>query len=196
MENVPPKLIEKTEEEDELSNISLRLLDFSDVDDFMVWATDDKVVQFCSWGTDTYASKEAAMNYIADVVIPHPWFRAICLDGRPIGAISVSPNRGNDSCRAEMGYVLGSNYWGRGIVTQAVKMAARSVFVEWPHLERLEALVDVENKGSQRVLEKSGFQREGVLRKYCLLKGKVRDTVIFSLLSTDPLVNSFMYSYL
>ncbi|CAL5410231.1 unnamed protein product [Camellia sinensis] len=93
MENVPPKLIEKTEEEDELSNICLWLLDFSDVDDFMVWATDDKVIQFYLWGTNTYASKEAAMNYIADVVIPHPWFRAICLDGRAIGAISVSPNR-------------------------------------------------------------------------------------------------------
>ncbi|KAI8011465.1 putative N-acetyltransferase p20 [Camellia lanceoleosa] len=196
MENFPPKLVEKTEEEeeDELSNISLRLFDFSDVDDFMVWATDDKVIQFCSWDTDTYASKEAAMNYIANFVIPHPWYRAICLNGRPIGDIAVSPNRGNDSCRAEIGYVLGSNYWGRGIVTQAVKMAARSVFVEWPHLERLEALVDVENKGSQRVLEKSGFQREGVLRKYYLQKGRARDTVIFSLLSTDPLINSFMYS--
>ncbi|KAL7251760.1 hypothetical protein ACSBR1_013589 [Camellia fascicularis] len=113
MENVPPKLVEKTEEEDELSNISRRLLDFSDVDDFMVWATDDKVVQFCSWGTDTYASKEAAMNYVADVVIPHPWFRAICLDGQPIGEISVSPNRYGHS------HVWGYIFWisTRGKVT-------------------------------------------------------------------------------
>ncbi|KAL7251759.1 hypothetical protein ACSBR1_013588 [Camellia fascicularis] len=73
-------------------------------------------------------------------------------------------------------------------------MAARSVFVEWPHLERLEALVHVENKGSQRVSEKTGFQREAVLRKYYFQKGRARDVVMFSLLSTDPRVNSFMYS--
>ncbi|KAL4272839.1 hypothetical protein GQ457_13G025500 [Hibiscus cannabinus] len=64
-------------------------------------------------------------------------------------------------------------------------MVADIIFDERPHLERLEALVDVENLGSQRVLEKAGFQREGVLRKYIFLKGRSRDVVMFSLLSTD-----------
>ena len=98
----------------------------------------------------------------------------------------MTKNSGNDKCRGELGYVLGSNYWGRGIATKAVKQVANTIFVEWPHLERLEAIVDVENPGSQRVLEKAGFQREGVLRKYMLLKGKSRDLVMFSLLSSDP----------
>jgi len=52
-------------------------------------------------------------------------------------------------------------------------------------LERLEALVDVDNVRSQRVLEKVGFQKEGVLRKYVYFKGKSRDMIMFSLLSTD-----------
>ena len=63
---------------------------------------------------------------------------------------------------------------------------ANTIFSEWPHLERLEARVLVENVGSQRVLEKAGFQREGVLRKYMTLKGKIRDLMMFSLLSADP----------
>lgn len=88
--------------------------------------------------------------------------------------------------------MVASDYWGKGIATRAVKMAANAVFVEWGHLERLEAVVDVENPASQRVLEKAGFKREGVLRKYYLLKGKPRDAVMFSLLSTDPQVNYFM----
>ena len=164
--------------------LSLRPLDLSDIDDFMVWATDDKVSRFCTW--DTYTSKEAGIDYIKNIVIPHPWFKAICLDNKAIGAISVSANNGNDRCRGELGYVLASKYWGKGIVTRAVKMVASSIFNEWPHLERLEALVDVENGGSQRVLEKVGFQREGVLRKFVILKGRCRDMVIYSLLSTDP----------
>jgi RimJ/RimL family protein N-acetyltransferase len=167
----------------EFSEITLRPLDLSDIDHFMVWAADDKVSRFCSW--ETYTSKEAGIDMIKNKIIPHPWFRAICLDNRPIGYISVTPKSGIDECRGEIGYALGFKYWGRGIATQAVKMVANTIFSEFPHLERLEGLVDVENVGSQRVLQKAGFQREGVLRKYFCLKGKTRDMVMFSLLSTD-----------
>lgn len=81
---------------------------------------------------------------------------------------------------------MGYKYWGKGIATEAVKLVANTIFSEWPHLERLQARVLVENVGSQRVLEKAGFQREGILRKYMTLKGKIRDLMMFSLLSTDP----------
>ncbi|MCD7462965.1 hypothetical protein HAX54_049689 [Datura stramonium] len=106
---------------------------------------------------------------------------------RAIGSISVTPNSGFGCCRAELGFVLAYNYWGKGIVTRAVKMVVSAVFSEWPDLERLEAFVDVDNKGSQRVLEKAGFLREGILRKYMVFKGKSRDLVIFSFLRTDSL---------
>ncbi|KAI3469591.1 hypothetical protein Pfo_026254 [Paulownia fortunei] len=172
------------------SDITLRPLDISDADDFVQWYSDEKVSKFCSW--DAFTSKEAAIEYVVSTVIPQPWQKAICLSGRPVGSISVTPFAGIDKCRAELGYVVASDYWGKGIATRAVKMAANAVFVEWGHLERLEAVVDVENPGSQRVLEKAGFKREGVLRKYYLLKGRPRDAVIFSLLSTDPQVNYFM----
>ncbi|CAN4091308.1 unnamed protein product [Withania somnifera] len=170
--------------------VSLRLLDLTDVDDFMEWFTDDNVNKFCS--CDSFVSKEDTMRYIADVVMPHPWFRAICLNDKPIGSISVSPFHGSNRCRAEIGYEISSKYWGKGIATKAVKMAASSIFVEWPYLERLEAVVAVDNLGSQRVLEKAGFTKEGVLRKYYLLNGKPIDIVMFSLLSTDQQVTYFM----
>lgn len=174
---------ELTAEDDYFSGITLRLMGVSDIDDFMVWATDDEVSKFCVW--NTYTSKKEAMDYMTNIVAPHPWQRAICLKNHAIGSISVTPFEGNDVCRGQLGYVLASKYWGRGIVTEAVKMVASTIFVEWPHLERLEALVDADNLGSQRVLEKAGFQREGLLRKYIVLKGRTRDVVIFSLLSSD-----------
>ncbi|KAF6138158.1 hypothetical protein GIB67_033572 [Kingdonia uniflora] len=171
-------------QDDSLPDISLRCLNIDDIDDFMVWATDDHVSHFCRW--DTYTSKDDALNYIKNVVIPHPWFMAICLGNKPFGAISVTPFHGEDRCRAELGYVLASKHWGRGIATRAVKMVVGMIFEEWSHLERLEALVHVENVGSQKVLEKAGFVKEGVLRKYVIQKGKARDMVIYSFLSTDP----------
>ncbi|XP_050371930.1 uncharacterized protein LOC126789898 [Argentina anserina] len=168
---------------DESSRISLRLLVLSDIDDFMVWVTDEKVARFCTW--EPYASKEEGLNDIKEKILPHPWFRAICLDGKPVGCILVNPNSGNDRCRAEIGYSLESKLWGKGIVTRAVKMVVDTIFKEWPHLERLEGLVEVDNVGSQRVLEKAGFQREGVLRKHSILKGRTVDDVIYSILSTE-----------
>lgn len=56
-------------------------------------------------------------------------------------------------------------------------MAVSRVFKEFPDLVRIEALVEVENKGSQRVLEKVGFLREGLLRKYGFCKGEIRDII-------------------
>nr|GMD80520.1 uncharacterized N-acetyltransferase P20-like [Ipomoea batatas] len=175
---------------DDYSDVTLRPLEPSDAEDYLECLSDENVSKFCSW--EPFTTVEAAAEYIAGRAAGHPWYRGICVKGKAVGSVSVNPFKGCDSCRAEIGYALASKYWGKGIATKAVKMAAASVFVEWPHLERLEAVVDVDNPGSQRLLEKAGFKREAVLRKYYLLKGKPRDAVMFSLISTDPEVTFFM----
>ncbi|GJN23047.1 hypothetical protein PR202_gb10663 [Eleusine coracana subsp. coracana] len=169
--------------------VTLRRFELSDVDAMMVWASDPVVTAPCRRGA--YESTEPLLAFIRDVVLPHPWYRAICLagqgdDGRPVGAISVTPT--GDPCRAELGYVLARAHWGRGVATAAVKRTVATVFGEVKGLERVEALVDVANPASQRVLEKAGFTREAVLRKYGFIKGKVKDRVMFSFIDTDPLV--------
>ncbi|XP_072951968.1 uncharacterized protein [Typha angustifolia] len=169
-----------------MTEITLRPFDLSDADDFMVWASDEKVSAFCSW--DAYTDKSDLLKYMADSVLPHPWLRAICLDSRPIGAISLTPVPSGGRHRAELGYVLASAHWGRGIVSEAVRMALGRAFADVAGLERVEALVDPENKASQRVLEKVGFVREGVLRKYWFMKGKTRDMVSYSFLATDTII--------
>ncbi|CDY15325.1 BnaC04g42980D [Brassica napus] len=159
--------------------ISLRPMILSDVDDYMVWATDAKVARFCSWEPCT--SREEAIKYITDSVLTHPWLRAICLeDDRPNGYILIMSV---DKIRKEIGYLLTKKYWGKGFATEAVRLVTAEVFKEMPEVERLEALVDVDNIGSQRVLEKVGFTREGVLmRNFIVMKGSIRDMVMFSFL--------------
>ena len=75
------------------------------------------------------------------------------------------------------------------MTTLAVKMAVSSAFQEFPDLERIEGMVDVNNKASHRVLEKAGFLKEGVLRKYLIVKGETFDVAMYSLLSTDPILH-------
>ncbi|KAL1333261.1 hypothetical protein AAHE18_11G086800 [Arachis hypogaea] len=174
------------EESVDLAQISLRPLQLSDVDDLMVWTTDEKVPKFCTW--EPYSSKDQGIDFIQNKACEFLWSRAICLHDRAIGFILMTSCSATDQSReksVELGYVLGSKYWSKGIMTYVVKQVKKVAFREFPHLERLEALVDAENVGSQRVLEKAGFHREGVLRKYLFFKGKSRDMVIFSVLSTD-----------
>ncbi|XP_050874543.1 uncharacterized protein LOC127076796 [Lathyrus oleraceus] len=168
----------------DLTRITLRPFNLTDLDDVMVWTTDEKVAKFCSW--KPYTSKDQGIRFIEDTESKFLCCKAICLDDRAIGCMMMfSPD---DKCRnksAELGYHLGSEFWGKGIGTCAVKQIVNLAFSELSYLERLEALVDVENVGSQRVLQKAGFKMEGVLRKYLLMKGKSRDMIMFSVLSTD-----------
>ncbi|CAJ1960992.1 unnamed protein product [Sphenostylis stenocarpa] len=169
----------------DLSAISLRPFKTSDADDFLLWAGDDQVTRNLRW--KTCGSREEALAFIRDVCIPHPWRRSICLDNCSIGFVSVYRWSGDERCKADIGYAIGRSYWGRGIATKVLKIAVPEVFKDFPDLLRLQAFVDVDNKASQRVLDKVGFMREGVLRKYTYFKGVVMDFVLYSFLSTDEI---------
>ncbi|KAL5712565.1 hypothetical protein ACHQM5_014726 [Ranunculus cassubicifolius] len=165
-------------------HITLRPFKLSDVDDFMSWAGDEKVTEYCRW--NTYTSKVEAYDFLQNVINSHPWYRAICVDEKPVGSIYVMPGIiDKDQRRGELGYALSSKYWGLGIATVAVKKVMSCIFEELPYLNRVEGLVYAENKASQRVLEKARFLKEGLLRKYFYVKGKSVDIVVFSILSTD-----------
>ncbi|XP_049389008.1 uncharacterized protein LOC125853370 [Solanum stenotomum] len=152
---------------------------------YLYFKGDDRVTQTIRWNTLT--SKEEALTFIKDVCIPHPWRRSICINDRSIGFVSVFPGSGDDRSRADVGYAVAFEYWGQGIGTEALKMTIPQVYSEFPQVKRLQALVDVENKASQRVLEKVGFIKEGKLRKYGYHKGKLVDLFMYSLLSTESI---------
>ncbi|KAF8684406.1 hypothetical protein HU200_044299 [Digitaria exilis] len=169
----------------------------ADAEAFMSWASDPLVALFQR--RDAFEHVGQARRYIFDHVLPHPWYRAICVGSGSgsgsgsgaavvVGSISVKPAPAEADGRlfmASVGYRVARAQWGRGVATRAVRAAAEDVFAAWPWLRRLEAVADVENPASQRVLEKAGFVREGVLRKYIVLKGRPRDMVMFSLVDTD-----------
>ncbi|MEM9549096.1 MAG: GNAT family protein [Bacteroidota bacterium] len=75
---------------------------------------------------------------------------------------------------AELGYWIGEPYWGRGIASHAVKIITNYGF-EKLGMERIYAGIFEFNVGSMRVLEKNGFQKEGVFRKAVLKNGKMWD---------------------
>ena len=88
------------------------------------------------------------------------------------------------SARAELGYVLGRKYWGRGLMREALVALISCAFGDYG-LRRLEAEVDPLNQASRRLLEGLGFTREGLLRKRWIDKGIAHDTIIYGLLSDE-----------
>ena len=85
---------------------------------------------------------------------------------------------------AEMGYDLWPDYWGQGLMPEALRVLLRYGF-EVMELNRVEATTHTENQRSMRVLEKLGFQREGVLREYYCRERMYNDQVLFSLLRRE-----------
>jgi [ribosomal protein S5]-alanine N-acetyltransferase len=84
----------------------------------------------------------------------------------------------------EFGYSLAEPYWGRGLIAEAAGPVIRCVFEEYA-VERLQAQVFVGNDASERVLQKLGFTREGVLRSYIERRGRRWDIVMYSLLRAE-----------
>ena len=106
---------------------------------------------------------------------------AITLDDRVIGSIGVF-RCGNIHCRtAEMGYYIGEKYWGKGYMTSAVRQMCRFIF-DQTDIIRIFAEPFAKNTASCRVLEKSGFTCEGILRSNAFKNEEVLDMKMYALI--------------
>jgi RimJ/RimL family protein N-acetyltransferase len=156
------------------------------------WNRDDKaaLVQFANnrnvWRNLTHrfphpyteADADWWFSFLAQMPEPTSW--AIEVDGLAVGGIGVTLREAIFVKSAEFGYWLGEPYWGRGIMTEAVKVVSSYAMRRFG-LIRLEAPVFEWNPASMRVLEKSGFVREGALRASALKDGQIVDRVLYAL---------------
>ncbi len=128
-------------------------------------------------------TEQDAEEYITAMISADPdktFAFAIVLDDKVIGSIGVF-RRENIHCRtAELGYYIGEAYWGKGIMTNAVQQTCEYVFAHSDIL-RIFAEPFSYNVASCRVLEKAGFQFEGVLRKNAVKNGKILDMKMYAL---------------
>ena len=103
---------------------------------------------------------------------------AVTIDDVPIGGIGFTLHGGEERIAAEVGYWLAQPYWGRGIAAAALRVLTDYVFATHG-IERISSVVMHPNLASQRVLEKSGYEREGVMRRAVLKNGEIYDMVLF-----------------
>ena len=103
--------------------------------------------------------------------------------GRVLGGVGINfINRVHQM--GNLGYWVRTSAAGRGVATAATRLAAKFAFEQLgPH--RIEIVAAVNNIPSQRVAEKAGARREGVLRRRLLINGESLDAVLFSLVPED-----------
>jgi len=107
---------------------------------------------------------------------------AVVEDGEFLG-LALAPTIDRETLTAELGYVVAPAARGRGVATEALRQ-----LTEWALAEgmlRIELLISVDNPASQKVAERCGYVREGVLRNAYVKPGRREDTQIWSRLATD-----------
>src|SRR3954469_14167546 len=109
------------------------------------------------------------------------------VDGQPAGWITLVVSNWEHGL-AEVGYALSTIHQNRGVMSEALALLLEDLYHN-TLLERIEARCAVENVGSQRVLEKTGFEREGRLRAYFKHRGRRMDNYLYALLRDDYLAS-------
>lgn len=148
-----------------------------------------------------YANNEKIARNLRDA-FPHPYtqkdaedFIASCLntkeeealvrtidvDGEAVGSIGLFLGKDVYRKSGELGYWLAEPFWGQGIMTGAVSQMCQEGFDRFD-IVRIYAEPYAHNLASRRVLEKTGFSLEGILRKSVYKRGNYLDSCIFALL--------------
>jgi ribosomal-protein-alanine N-acetyltransferase len=110
----------------------------------------------------------------------------LIVDGEPAGSISLMLGHDIERASAEIGYWLGRAFWGRGVVTQAVRAVTHYAFSSIA-LHRVFAIPFTHNHASARVLEKCGYVHEGVMRRSAIKNGQILDQHLYAAYDDVPL---------
>ena len=101
------------------------------------------------------------------------------IEGAAAGGIGVHPGEDVNRHTATVGYWLGEEFWGSGVMTEAVTAVTNFCFENFP-LRRISAEVFANNRASARVLEKAGFTFEARLKDNVIKAGELLDSLLYA----------------
>ena len=162
MERFPPLSVET-------ERCLLRQPEADDADEiFRAYARDPQVTRYVAWRPHASIDETKLLleRYVEAWKIEaseRNWVIERLSDRALLGMIGFR----HFGCRINLGYVLARAYHGSGYMTEAAKAVCAVAFRD-PSIFRIEALCDVENQASARVMQKAGMQLEGTLRRYAV----------------------------
>jgi RimJ/RimL family protein N-acetyltransferase len=170
----------------ELDGARLRPLRVADADALYAYLRDPVVTELTSYPVVSLPLVEAMIERCRSrwaAGEPSRWGVALPHDDQLVGTCGF--NEWSQAHRwAELAYDLGQAHWGKGLMRQAVAAVLQWTFRQ-NQVDRVHAFVRVDNRRSQRLLERSRFVREGCLRSYRVCRGQPHDFYVYSLLRSD-----------
>jgi [ribosomal protein S5]-alanine N-acetyltransferase len=171
----------------ETERLILRKVTLNDVEDMHDYGSNDDVTKYVTWETHkTLSDSKGFVNFVLNQYENGkvaPWGIEYKENGKFIGTIDFVSWQVNHHI-AEIGYVISPDYWGKGITTEAANEIIKFGFIHMD-LVRIQARCFVENRGSERVMEKTGMSFEGIIRKGMFVKGKHQDLKMYSILREE-----------
>ncbi len=154
---------------------------------FSTWACDDAVTRYLTWPShgDVSVTRDVLSSWVPHYceVDYYNWAVVLRDDRRLIGNISVVKIM-PEVCSFQIGYCLGRKFWHNGYMSEALSAVIGFLFSEVGAL-RIEALHDVANGRSGKVMERCGMTREGVLRGYGRNNTGICDCALWSIMSNE-----------
>ena len=124
----------------------------------------------------TDSDAEWWLNMVKEAEGKSGLFRAVTVGGQVVGSISVERREDVYRIDGELGYMLLTDHWSQGIMTQAVAQITRLAF-ELLDIQRVTAHVFASNIASARVLEKNGYEKEATIRRGAIKNGEIHTIV-------------------
>ena len=155
---------------------------------FQNWASSAENLTYVSWDPhpDVEVTRNSIRNWVASYTNPNYYKWAICLKENPgqvIGDISiVEMNEKDSSC--EIGYILGKNYWGRGMMTEALKAVLDFCFTQ-AGFQKVRARYASLNPASGRVMEKAGMSYLKTITNDVERKSYIADLIYYQISRED-----------
>ena len=167
-------------------NCILRKWRLSDAKDLAAALNNKKILNNLRDGLPFPYTEQDARDYITAILSSEEnstFAYAITQNDRAIGSIGAFRQSNIHRQTAELGYYLAEEYWGRGIMTKAIRQLCGIVF-DTTDILRIYAEPFAYNTGSRRALEKAGFCYEGTMKNNAVKNGKVLDMALYSLTRT------------
>lgn len=181
------KDVEKSRGGDALMDFTLRRWRAEDADSVAELANNAKIAVNLRDAFPHPYTMDNARAFVASCILSDETkdlFYAVDVGGRAAGSIGVFRKDDVYKKSAELGYWLGEPYWGKGVMTAAVYLMCRVAFSKLD-IVRIAAEPFAHNKASLRVLEKAGFDVEGVLKKSVVKNGALGDSCVCALIRSD-----------
>ena len=164
-------------------NYILRKWRMSDAKDLASALNNEKILNNLRDGLPLPYTEKDAADYISAMLSAdenNTFAYAVTVDDRAVGSIGAFRQSNIHRQTAELGYYLAEEYWGHGIMTNAVLQICSQIF-ETTDILRIYAEPFSYNIGSCRVLEKAGFTFEGIMKNNAVKNGRVIDMAMYSL---------------